>query len=150
MSLEVAVEAVAEIVSLLGGSKVFGTRAPSEVDVLATVQRGLPYQALASFKRRFGLTDAELVQSIDIHPRTLIRRKSEKRLRADESDRLSRLARVAALAVDVLGSQENAIRWLRYPNGALGNIPPLQYLRTDLGARRVEALLHHIDYGDLS
>jgi hypothetical protein len=74
----------------------------------------------------------------------------EKRLRSDESDRLSRLARVTARAIDVLGSEENAVHWLRQPNGALGGVSPLSYLNTDVGARRVEAILSHIDYGDVS
>ncbi len=39
-------------------------------------------------------------------------------LPADESDRLSRVARVAAQAVDVLGSEANAVAWLRQPNRA--------------------------------
>jgi uncharacterized protein (DUF2384 family) len=40
--------------------------------------------------------------------------------------------------------------WLRHPNRALGGAAPLQYLSTDLGARRVEATLSHIEWGDLS
>jgi putative toxin-antitoxin system antitoxin component (TIGR02293 family) len=105
---------------------------------------------LEAVKRRLHLSDNELVQAIDIHPRTLARRKSQRRLRSDESDRLSRLARVTSHAIDVLGGDDNAVAWLRNPNPALGGVPPLQYLSTDLGARRVEAVLSHIEWGDLS
>jgi putative toxin-antitoxin system antitoxin component (TIGR02293 family) len=140
----------AEIMEILGGPKVLGKKIASESDFLAAIHRGLPYGALEQVKQRLKLTDRELVHSIDIHPRTLHRRKSERRLRSDESDRLSRLARVTAHAIEILGSEENAIRWLRHPNGALGGASPLSYLSTDVGARRVEAILSHIDYGDVS
>jgi len=36
------------------------------------------------------------------------------------SDRLSRLARIVALAEDYLGDPERAARWLKRPNQALG------------------------------
>jgi putative toxin-antitoxin system antitoxin component (TIGR02293 family) len=143
-------ETTTEIVDILGGPNVFGRKITSESDFLAAIRRGLPYRALARIKQRLKLTDSELVHSIGIHPRTLIRRKSEQRLRSDESDRLSRLARVTARAIDVLGGEQNAVHWLRHPNGALGGVSPLSYLNTDVGARRVEAILSHIDYGDVS
>jgi putative toxin-antitoxin system antitoxin component (TIGR02293 family) len=143
-------EATSEIVNILGGPNVLGKKIASESDFLAAIQRGLPYRAVERIKQRLKLTDGELVQSINIHPRTLIRRKSEQRLRSDESDRLSRLARVSSRAIDVLGSEQNAVRWLRQPNGALGGASPLSYLKTDVGARRVESILSHIDYGDVS
>lgn len=42
--------------------------------------------------------------STHLPARTLARRKRERRLRADESDRLFRVGRVAALAEEVLGN----------------------------------------------
>jgi len=138
------------VIDLLGGARVLGRRVLSEKELVTSLQEGLPYRALEAVKRRLHLSDSELVQAIGIHPRTLVRRKSQKRLRSDESDRLSRLARVTTQAIDVLGSEKNAVAWLRHPNRALGGSPPLQYLSTDLGARRVEAVLSHIEWGDLS
>jgi putative toxin-antitoxin system antitoxin component (TIGR02293 family) len=140
----------AGVIDLLGGARVLGSRVSSEKDLVVSLQEGLPYRALQAVKRRLQLTDSELTQAIGIHPRTLVRRKTQARLRSDESDRLSRLARVALRAIEVLGSEENALAWLRHSNRALGATTPLQYLSTDLGARRVEAILSHIEWGDLS
>jgi putative toxin-antitoxin system antitoxin component (TIGR02293 family) len=138
------------VVDLLGGIRALGRRVSSEQDLITSVHQGLPYRALEAVKERLQLSDREIAQATGIHPRTLIRRKSEKRLRADESDRLSRVARVTARAIDVLGSKQNALAWLRHANRALGGVPPLEYLNTDVGAIRVEALLSHIEWGDLS
>jgi putative toxin-antitoxin system antitoxin component (TIGR02293 family) len=77
----------------------------------------------------------------------LARRKAERWLRADESDRLFRLSRVAAQAEETLGTRERAVEWLRRPNRALGNQPPLRQLDTDLGSRQVEDVLVRIAHG---
>jgi putative toxin-antitoxin system antitoxin component (TIGR02293 family) len=75
------------------------------------------------------------------------RRKKEERLRADESDRLFRVARIAVQATEVLGSVEKASRWLHRPNLALGDQAPLKLLDTDIGARQVEEILGRIEHG---
>jgi putative toxin-antitoxin system antitoxin component (TIGR02293 family) len=87
-----------------------------------------------------------LAQILGIPDRTLARRKKERRLSADESDRLVRMARVTAVADDVLETPEIAATWLQTPNGTLGGIDPL-VLGTDLGAEQVETILIRIDYG---
>jgi putative toxin-antitoxin system antitoxin component (TIGR02293 family) len=96
---------------------------------------------------RFALNRDEVSSALDLPPRTLARRKQEHRLRPAESDRLFRLARVAARAAEVLGSDSKASRWLHTPNRALGSEPPLALLDTDLGARQVEDVLGRIEHG---
>jgi putative toxin-antitoxin system antitoxin component (TIGR02293 family) len=88
-----------------------------------------------------------LARVIGLPARTLARRKKERRLRADESDRLLRLARVAAVAEEALGARENAGQWLQKPNRALGGVTPLELLDTDLGAEEVVAILGRIEHG---
>ena len=53
-------------------------------------------------------------------------------------------------AVDVLGSEEEARRWLERKQWGLGGAVPLQHAKTESGAREVETLLGRIDYGVLS
>ena len=66
------------------------------------------------------------------------------------SDRLVRMAHIAALAQDVLGQREKAGRWLQKPNRVLGGSTPLEHLDTELGARQVEQILGRIAHGVLS
>jgi putative toxin-antitoxin system antitoxin component (TIGR02293 family) len=82
--------------------------------------------------------------------RTLARRRSSRKLAADESDRLYRLARIAARAVGVFGTEDKASAWLRRPNRALGNELPIRLLDTDVGARQVEDILGRIEHGIVS
>lgn len=49
---------------------------------------GLPYSALERFEKNTQLVGATVARVVGISPRTLVRRKQEKRLKPDESDRL--------------------------------------------------------------
>ena len=114
------------------------------------VRDGLPYTVLGAVAKRFDIPLRDLTAVLDLPERTLARRKRERRLRAGESDRLLRVARVAALAEEILGDQAKAARWLRRPNPALGGRTPLVTLDTDLGASQVETVLHRVEHGVFS
>ena len=126
-------------------------RAATDLGALADrVREGLPYAALDAVAKRFDIPLRELTAVLDLPERTLARRKRERRLRAGESDRLLRVARVAALAEEILGDKAKAARWLRRVNQALGGKTPLQTLDTDLGASQVETVLHRVEHGVFS
>jgi putative toxin-antitoxin system antitoxin component (TIGR02293 family) len=95
----------------------------------------------------FGLAALDAAAILSIPERTLARRKKEKRLSAEESDRLVRLARIAALAESTLGSRAKASAWLAAGNTALGGRVPVSELDTDLGAEEVEAVLTRLSHG---
>ena len=111
------------------------------------VREGLPFSALEEVIARFALGRREVSAVLHLPERTLARRKRERRLSPDESDRLVRLARIAAQAEETLGSAERAGLWLSRPNRALGGEAPLDLLDTDLGAREVEAILGRLEHG---
>lgn len=139
------------VVDVLGGARVF--RGRGEVDageLRSRINDGLPYSALESVRDRLRLSMPETATVLQTPMRTLARRKRERRLQADESDRLYRLARVAAQAVHVLGAEDKAAAWLRRTNRALGGAVPLTLLDTDVGARQVEEVLGRIEFGVVS
>lgn len=114
------------------------------------VRSGVEYALLEALMELFELDREELSRALNIPSRTLARRRSEKKLPADESDRVARLARIAAQATDTLGSPAKASRWLKAPNRALGGEAPLELLDTDGGCRQVEAILGRIEHGVFS
>jgi putative toxin-antitoxin system antitoxin component (TIGR02293 family) len=135
------------IVETLGGRRVLKRRTEGMEALKERVREGLPYASLVAVARRWGLNQDDIVVLLSLPPRTLARRKEEQRLRADESDRLFRVSRIALLAEEVLGSREKAAGWLHRPNRALGGRTPLRQLDTDLGARQVEDILVRIAHG---
>ena len=139
------------VVDVLGGSKVFrGRELPSSSQMRDRIKEGLPFSALESVRERLGLSVPEAASVLQMPARTLARRRQFRRLAADESDRLYRLARIAAHAVSVFGSEDKAGMWLRRPNRALNGELPIQVLDTDVGARQIEDLLGRIEHGAIS
>ncbi len=135
----------ADIVRALGGPRLVPAKSPGQLRAL--VRAGLPYASLAAVAAAFELPALDAVSILRIPQRTLARRKKERRLSAEESDRLVRLARIAALAEEVLGSRDAAGRWLAAQNRGLGGRTPLSELDTDLGAEEVESVLLRLAHG---
>ncbi len=118
-------------------------------DLVETVRKGLPYQALVLLIKQLGLDlvmQKHLTQILGIPDRTLARRKSG-RFTPTESDRLYRVFRTVAQANETFGDAEKARRWLLHPNRALAGQAPLSLLDTDIGARQVENVLLRIEHG---
>jgi putative toxin-antitoxin system antitoxin component (TIGR02293 family) len=135
------------IAETLGGRDVLRERQADYSAVIRRTREGLPYAALPVVAKRYGIPLATLARVIGLRERTLALRKKERRLRAVESDRLLRVARVATSAEDILGARAKAGRWLQNPNGALGGARPLDLLDTDLGAEEVVTILGRIEHG---
>lgn len=138
------------VVQELGGEQTFGRTLASEKDMRDAIREGFPPAVVHELMRASGLTLKELASALDLSPRSLQRRRRSGRLARYESDRLYRLARIIALAGDFLGDRGRALRWLKRPNRALGGIPPVAALDTELGARQVENILGRIAYGGIS
>jgi putative toxin-antitoxin system antitoxin component (TIGR02293 family) len=134
-------------VDLLGGERTLGRKVSTPMGMVEKLRRGLPYSSLAAVMEALDLTRQEASRALSLPLRTLDRRKKERRLQAVESDRLYRLAQVAARAVEVLGSPQHAALWLRHPNRALGGAVPLELLDTEVGAKQVGQILGRIEHG---
>lgn len=90
-----------------------------------------------------------MIHIAGISKRTLDRR-SGKRLRPDQSDRLVRIARIIDFAEESIGTQEQALAWLNIPNQALHGSRPIEVLDTDTGAKRVETVLGRLREGSVA
>jgi putative toxin-antitoxin system antitoxin component (TIGR02293 family) len=140
----------ADIAHLLGGSKVLRRKISSESELIGLLREGLPYASVEAAMETLGISQEQIAAYLAVPGRTLARRKREQRLNVDESDRLYRLARITATALNVFGEEEKARRWLLKPNRALGGETPLALLDTDAGARQVEEVLGRIEHGVVS
>jgi len=116
----------------------------------ALIRKGIPYSKVRLVKSALNLTDNEFADYLGISLRTLQRKRgSREKLSIPEGDRLFRMARIFALAVSVLESEEMARKWLRRPQRGMGGRVPIQVIQTEAGAQEVEDLLEKIEYGVL-
>ena len=129
-------------------AELLGLKVRSSAQLHAKVSEGLEFDTVERFQRNTALPMASLSQWLVIPSRTLSRRKSEHRLRPDESDRLLRASRIYAKAIETFGGdREAATRWLGAPQRGLGDAVPLEFARTDVGCREVEDLLGRLEDG---
>lgn len=118
---------------------------PSEV--IAAVRRGLPVARFDALREMLGVSTSELTDVVGLSPSTLTRRRRRGDFDPDESERLLRLARIAARAVEVMDGIDAARAWLKQPLRALGGAVPLRYADTEPGAREVERVLLRLEHG---
>ena len=131
----------------LGGRKILGRDIRSDFEMEEAIRDGLPVAAVESVVREGTLRPSELYDLV-VPRRTLAHRKRQGRpLTADQSDRLTRVVRVAARAEEAIGNVEKARRWLRKPNRGLRGRTPLKLLENDVGVRIVEQVLGRIEHG---
>jgi len=113
------------------------------------VTAGLPVDSARELMASFLIIDRDTVlKAMGISERTLQRAKTADRpLDSNASDRTLRLAAVAEQAIEVLGSQEAAERWLTAPAMGLDQRRPIDLLQSSEGTELVKTLLTRMDYG---
>lgn len=117
-------------------------------DLIQAVERGFAFRSLETFSAETGFAPAEVASLVGIPERTLARRKSSGRLSPDESERLLRVSSIFERAVALFeGNVDETLDWLTQPKKALGDKVPLDYSRSELGAREVENLIGRLEHG---
>lgn len=131
---------------LLLGMKMFETE-----ELLKQVEKGFPFRVMERLGRNLDLSMKDLAELTQIRLRTLHRRKESGRLQPDESDRLLRVSRVFARAIELFEGDDRAARhWLSAPQRALGGATPLSLAKTELGALEVQRLIGRLEHGVFS
>ncbi|MDQ3397504.1 MAG: DUF2384 domain-containing protein [Deinococcota bacterium] len=133
-----------------GGSSILqelGFGAGGTNQMIAAVKKGLPTRTFTSLAQLLGVSEATLAGVTGISSSTLTRRKRTGQLSPEEGEHVLRVANLLDLATCVFEDLESAADWLRSENLSLGNLTPLAYAETEIGAREVENLLGRIDYG---
>lgn len=122
----------------------------SGLEAHALVTRGITTDQAAKFMASLRIIDTgQFFLTLGISERTFQRRAAgkSKSLDANASDRALRLVSVIAQATDVLGSRDEAERWLSAPAIGLNRHKPIDLLQSTDGTEMVKALLTRMDYG---
>ena len=119
----------------------------SSAKVIEQINKGLAFSELEHLRHELDEPMESLAQQLSISRSTLQRRKSERRLSPQESDRVMRFWRIFQHAAKVFGTIDRARQWLKFPQFGLGGAVPLEFAKTEIGAREVDNLLGRIDYG---
>ena len=121
-------------------------RATHPTELVRRIQKGLPFSQLQALRKQLDLPLNDLASKLSISRATLHRRKGGGRLSAEESDKVVRFSRLLEHAANVFGNVEKGRAWLKFPQYGLGGAVPLDYAKTEIGAREVDNLLGRIEY----
>ncbi len=128
--------------------KLLGIETADNLKLAKKVEAGFSFEALERLGKTTGLPLERLRVAVRIAPRTLTRRKKEKRLSPEESDRLVSVSRLLAQTFELFeGNEEAGIRWFTSPNRALGGQSPIEVAATETGTREVENLIGRLEHG---
>ena len=117
-------------------------------NLVKALEVGLPVTELTDLQASLAVPAEKLAPMLGISKATFHRRKGTgAKLNPAVSDRVVRFAKLLGKAVKVFGDMEDAKQWLNSPQFGLGGAVPLDYAKTEVGAREVENLLGRIEYG---
>ena len=136
----------AQVVALLGGEKVVGKPVTCDLDIARLIRDGLPVDVIDTLIGDKTVTPDE-VSRIIMPPKAVSERRRKGGLTPEQSDRVIRVARIFAEALETFGSREKALTWMRRACSVLGGKAPVDLLDTEEGARLVESLLGRIAHG---
>ena len=133
----------------LGGEEILGTPIRDRRQLAQVTEQGIPFASVAHLLRELNVTQREMAGLLGVNIRTLSRNKgSDARLDPGSSDRAYRVARLLALATEVLGGLGAAREWLHDSQRALGGETPLHLMAMGgSGPEEVEELLLRMEYG---
>ena len=125
-----------------------GIETADNLKLAKKLEAGFSFAALERLGKTTGLSLERLRVAVRITPRTLTRRRKEKKLSPEESDRLVSVSRLLAQTFELFeGNAEAGMRWFQSPNRALNGQAPLQVAATETGAREVENLIGRLEHG---
>ena len=128
--------------------KLLGLKSADNLKLAKKVEAGFSFDTFERLGRQTGLPLDRLRVAVRITPRTLTRRRKEKRLSPEESDRLVSVSRLLANALELFeGDKEATLRWFTAPNRALGGLSPIEVVATETGSREVEKLIGRLEHG---
>src|SRR5438477_4271461 len=111
------------------------------------IRAGLSFRAVQNLQKALDLPMERIASVLGMSRATLHRRKLQGKIDREESEKLVRYRSLLKKAEEVFGDAENAREWLTHPQRGLGNAVPLEFAKSELGAREVENLLGRIEYG---
>ena len=111
------------------------------------IHSGLSFRAVLNLQKALDIPMEKVASVLGMSRATLHRRKIQGKIDKEESEKLVRYQRLLKKAEEVFGDMASAREWLTRKQTGLGGAVPIEFARTEIGAREVENLLGRIEYG---
>ena len=131
--------------------RILGLKEMNLPSLIRLIGKGLPWSTVPAFARVTGFSQQDLADFLGVPARTFARRRLSGTLGPAESERLLRLAEIFEAALILFDGDHDGVRqWLTSPVRGLSHARPIDYARTELGAREVRNLIGRLEDGVFS
>jgi putative toxin-antitoxin system antitoxin component (TIGR02293 family) len=132
-------------------AKVLGLSSLEIRSLMRVAAKGLSWQAVKRFLDAIGLTQQAFAEYLDIPERTFARRRETGAFDRKESEQVVRLAEIYEAAQDLFdGDKQATYSWLTKPTRGLGGARPIDFAKSEFGAREVRDLIGRLADGVFS
>ena len=114
---------------------------------IGRIHAGLNFSAVVTLQKALDVPIEKLASVLGMSRATLHRRKLQGKIDKEESEKLVRYQRLLKKAEDVFGDADSAREWLTHSQPGLGKAVPIEFAKSEIGAREVENLLGRIEFG---
>lgn len=119
----------------------------TSVEMVELLERGLTKRNYLKAKKNTGFSHQVMAVVLSVSTKTLEGKKSNDRLSDTASERLLKLAEVAALGNHVFNSPELFKEWLQRPLRPLDGKKPVELMVNMYGLETIKTLLGRIEHG---
>src|SRR5213594_4063482 len=107
---------------------------------ISRIHAGLSFRAVQNLQKALDVPLEKVASVLGMSRATLHRRKIQGKIDKEESEKLVRYQRLLKKAEDVFGDASRAREWLTHEQSGLGDAVPLDFAKSEIGAREVENL----------
>ena len=118
-------------------------------ELLELLEQGLPVEVFGRLQSLLSVSQKTLASYLGLSEATLHRRFAEGQFRAEESERLYRYSEIFTKTFELFENEAKARAWLGKSALALGGKTPLDFARSEQGAREVLDVIERLEYGVL-
>lgn len=119
--------------------------------IIDSINRGISFASFENIIKKYSFSLQNWADFLHISNKTLSRyQKESKTFDALQSERILQIEILYSKGEEVFGDRENFTKWLETKNLALGDILPLDLLRTSFGIQLLMDELTRIEHGVLA
>ncbi len=127
-----------------------GKKINSRMDLIELSNEGVTKDSLLCLAGYLNLSVSQMADLLAITERSIQRYTSDKCFNPFVSEQILQIAEVAARGTNTFGDRDKFLSWLKQPNKALANKPPIRLLSSRFGTEMVLDEIGRIEHGVFS
>lgn len=124
----------------------------NRMERVAIIRKGLPYETIEALGFKANISTKQVLHYLGVPQTTYNKKKREKDLLSGrDSEVVLVLSELLDFGLVVFNSEKEKFqRWLKKPNGSLGNVSPESLFDSLTGIQEVRNALNRLEYGNMA